>query len=264
MSLRTYASIWLACIRYTLVRTLMFRGDFLIWSLVELFWMSVNVLMIVVIYRHTSSIAGWTEYQMLLLVGTAMLMQRLLMGFFWSSLFEMGRNVRTGDFDFILAQPGNPMFMASTRKIDPDGLANSVLAAGLVAYAAHHLGLHPGLVGTALYAALILSGLVVHYSILLLTLSLVFWMKNAQGMEGSYFTLAEFGRLPREAYKGAGRVLFAWVLPLAVVSNVPARTLLAGFSPAWVAWAALLAAAWFSLAVLVFNRGLRRYSSASS
>src|SRR5215203_892165 len=121
----------------------MFRGDFFVWSLVELFWMSVNLLLISVIYRHTSSIAGWNKYEMMLLVGTSMLIQRFLMGFFWSSIFEMGRNVRTGNFDFVLAQPGNVMFMATTRKLDPDCLLNSLVASGVVAYAAHQLNLHP-------------------------------------------------------------------------------------------------------------------------
>jgi len=69
-------------------------------------------------------------------VGTSMLIQRLLMGFFWSSIFEMGRNVRNGNFDFMLAQPGNVLFMASTRKLDPDGLINSFVALAVVLYAA--------------------------------------------------------------------------------------------------------------------------------
>jgi len=54
-----------------------------------------------------------------------MLIQRYVMGFFWSNSFEMSRNIRTGNFDFLLAQPGNPLFMVSTRKLDPDSLANS-------------------------------------------------------------------------------------------------------------------------------------------
>jgi len=264
MSLTSYLRIWLASARYSVIRTLMFRGDFFIWSMVELFWMSVNLLLISVIYQHTDSIAGWSKYEMLLLVGTAMLVQRLLMGFFWSSLFEMGRNVRTGAFDFFLAQPGHPLFMASTRKLDPDGLVNSFLALGVVAYAAHRLGLHPGALDLALYAILILAGLVVHYSILVLTMSLSFWLKSAQNIEGSYFTIAEFSRLPREAFRGVTSVLFVWLLPAVVVGNAPARTLLHGFQPAWALWLLAAAAVWFSLAVLVFNRGLRNYSSASS
>jgi ABC-2 type transport system permease protein len=260
-----YLRIWLASARYSIVRTMMFRGDFIVWSLVECFWMSVNVLTVSVIYRHTPSIAGWSQHEMLLLVGTSMLIQRFLMGFFWSSIFEMGRNVRSGNFDFFLAQPGNVMFMATTRKLDPDGLVNSILALGLVAYSAGQLGLHPTPAAIALYALLVLGGLVIHYSVLVMSVSMVFWLTSAQGVEGTYFTLTEFSRLPREAFKGlVSQVLFVWALPVVVVSNVPARTLLHGFDPRWALWLVGAAALWFGLAVLVFYRGLRRYASASS
>lgn len=259
-----YLRIWAAAARYSVVRTLMFRGDFLIWSMVEFFWMAVNLLLISVVYRHTSSVAGWSEYEMVLLVGTAMLIQRLLMGFFWSSLFDMGRNIRTGAFDFFLAQPGHPLFMASTRKLDPDGLINSFVALAVVGYAAHRLGLHPSAWDLALYGSLILGGLAVHYSILVLTMSLGFWLKSTQNIEGTYFTISEFSRLPREAFRGVASVVFVWALPAVVVGNAPARTLLHGFEPAWVAWLFAAAAAWFGLAVFVFNQGLKHYSSASS
>jgi len=201
---------------------------------------------------------------LLLLVGTGMLVQRLLMGFFWSSLFEMGRNIRTGAFDFILAQPGHPLFMASTRKLDPDGLANSFVAIAVVVYSAHRLGLHPTVFGIALYAGMVLAGLAIHYSILVLTMSLTFWLTSAQGVEGSYFTIVDFGRLPREAFRGISRLLFVWILPVVVVSNAPARIILHGFQASWLAWLCAVAIIWCALAVAVFNRGLRRYASASS
>jgi ABC-2 type transport system permease protein len=263
--MRHYLKIWVASARYSIVRTLMFRGDFFVWSLVELFWMSVNLLTISVIYEHTQSIAGWNKYQMILLVGTSMLVQRFLMGFFWSSIFEMGRNVRTGNFDFFLAQPGNVMFMATTRKLDPDGLVNSVVAGAVVLYAAHKLGLHPHFGDVALYVAMLVCGLVIHYSILVLSISLVFWLTSAQGIEGTYFVMTEFSRLPKAAFTGVfTRVLFVWALPVVVVSNAPADTILHGFNLGWVAWLFVVALVWFGLAVLVFHRGLRRYTSASS
>src|SRR5580658_1374415 len=145
-TLSRYFQIWIASARYSLVRATMFRGDLAIWASVELMWISVNVIMVGVIYSHTPTVAGWTMYQMLLLVGTSMLIQRFLMGFFWSGIFEMGRNVRSGLFDFVLAQPGDPLFMASTRKLELDGLLNSLVAGGLVVYSAGKLGLHPGFV----------------------------------------------------------------------------------------------------------------------
>jgi len=264
MPLLHYFRVWLAGIRYSLARMMIFRFDFIMWSLVEFFWMSVNVLLVGVIYRHTASIAGWSKYEMLLLVGTAMILQRLMMGFFWSNLFEMGRNIRTGVFDFFLAQPGNPLFMISTRKIDPEGILNAVVAVGVVAYSVRRLGLHPGVADIGLYAGALLCGMVVHYSMMLLIVSYTFWSIGSQGIEGSYFGLIEFGRLPREAFRGLTSVVFVYCLPAVICSNVPAEVLLHGFQPVHLLWLAATAAVWFAVAVSVFNRGLRRYASASS
>lgn len=264
MHLGHYARIWLTSARYSVVRTLMFRGDFFIWALVELFWMTVNLLMISVIYQHTDTVAGWTKYEMMLLVGTSLLIQRFLMGFFWSSIFEMGRNIRTGNFDFFLAQPGNVMFMATTRKIDPDSLINSVIAAGVVVYSARQLGLHPGVADLLFYGLLVGCGVIIHYSMLVLCIAPAFWITSAQGIEGSYFTLSEFSRLPREAFRGVANIAFVWILPVVLVSNAPASTLLRGFDLQLVGWVLTVTAIWFSLAVLLFHRGLRRYTSASS
>lgn len=264
MTLAQYARIWLASVRYSLVRAMMFRFDFLLWSAVEFAWMSVNLLLVQVLYQHTESIAGWNKYEMLLLMGTSLLIQRLLMGLFWSNLYEIGRNVRTGYFDFFLAQPGHPLFMVSTRKLDPDGLANSFVAAGVVAYSAWRLGLHPGFLEVLVYVLMVICGLVIHYSFFLLTASATFWIIKTEGIEGGYFTMFEFSRLPREAFKGLVGYLLVYLLPAVVVSNVPARTLIHGFEPRYAIWLVAASAAWFTLAVFAFNQGLKRYASASS
>jgi ABC-2 type transport system permease protein len=259
-----YLRIWLACARYSVVRTMMFRFDFIMWALVEFFWMGVNLLLVAVIYNHTDSIAGWGKYEMLLLVGSSMLVQRFIMGFVWTNLFEMARNIRTGHFDFFLAQPGNPLVMVSTRKIDLDGLVNAVVAVAVIAYALRELAIVPSFTDLALYALMIFCGVLIHYSVLLITVSLTFWLGAAQGIEGSYFTLMEFSRLPRQAFKGLTSVLFVWLLPAVVVSNVPADTLIHGFNPLNVLWIVSSALVWLVFAMWVFNRGLRRYASASS
>lgn len=265
MKIAQYARVWAACARYSVVRAMMFRGDFIMWALVELFWMGVNIALNDVIFRHTEEIAGWTKYQMLLLIGTSMLIQRLLMGFFWSNLFELGRNVRNGNFDFFLAQPGNVLFMVSTRKIDLDSLANVVIAAALVIYAASMAGVAVSAGIIALYLFMILCGLVIHYSLILMVVSSTFWIVKTEGIEGSYFTLTEFSRLPREIFSGFLRLVFVWTLPIVVVSNIPASALLGnGFSGWHLGWLVGVAVVWFAAAATLFHRGLRRYSSASS
>lgn len=264
MGIRHYARLWLASARYAIIRTMMFRFDFFLWTGVEFTWMLVNLLLVQVIYEHTSSIAGWTKYEMLLLVGTAMTIQRIFTGFFWSNLFEVGRNVRTGHFDFYLAQPGYPLFMISTRKLDPDGLVNSLVGIAVVVYSANQLGLHPGAFDLAAYGLMILCGVILHFSTMVLIVALSFWITSSQGIEGSYFVIYQFSRLPREAFKGFSKVLFVWLLPAVVVSNTPANILRQGIDLPPIAWMLAITLAWFTVALTVFNTGLKRYSSASS
>ncbi|MDA8527853.1 ABC-2 family transporter protein [bacterium] len=259
-----YLKIWLASVRYSLVRSMMFRGDFIMWSLVELFWMGVNVAAIAVIYQHTDSIAGWSQYEMLLLIGTSMLIQRLLMGLFWSNLFEMGRNIRTGNFDFFLAQPGRPLFMVSTRKIDLDSLLNVTVALAIVLFSVNKLGLSPSMGDIAIYVTFVGCGLISSYAIVLLLASVSFWTIGTKGVEGGYFTIYEFSRLPKQAFSGVANVIFVWILPTVVISNAPARALISGFSIPDTVWMLSSTFIWLGLGVAVFQAGLRRYSSASS
>jgi ABC-2 type transport system permease protein len=186
------------------------------------------------------------------------------MAFFWSNLFEMGRNVRSGHFDFFLAQPGSPLFMVSTRKFDLDGLVNVPVALAVVVYAVTKLGLHPSALQIGVYALFVLCGLVLHYATLLAIISLVFWLQSAKGIEGGYFGLSEFSRLPREALRGVANVVFVYLLPVVIVSNFPARVLIHGFEPAHAAWLLGATVFWLAVAVTVFHAGLRRYASASS
>lgn len=264
MSLAAYIRIWLASIRYSVVRTMMFRFDFLLWVTVDLAWMTVNILVIEVVFRHVDSMAGWTKPEMLLLVGTSLLIMRLFMTFFMSNLFQVDRNVRLGTFDFYLAQPGNPLFMISTRKIELDGVLNTIFAIGIILYALNQMEVTPGLMDILAFCFLILCGLVVHYSTVVMIVSLAFWIVRIEGVEMGYFTLFEFSRLPRAAVTGVMSVVFVYFFPAVIVTNFPAQALLAGPNLTHLAWLGAMSAAWFAAAVSLFNFGLNRYTSASS
>ncbi len=259
-----YLRIWLASIRYSVVRTMMFRFDFLLWVIVDMAWMSVNLLLLEILFQHTDAIAGWSKPEMQLLVGTAMLITRLFLALFFTNLFSVDRAVREGTFDFYLAQPGNPLFMISTRKIDLDGACNTALAAGIVVYALRQMDIAPGAGTTALYVFMILLGLVIHYSTVVMLVSLSFWIMRLQGVEQGYFGLFDLSRLPRGALRGLMELAFVYIFPAVLVSNIPADTLRHGPSLTNTLWLAGVAVVWFSGAVFLFNRGLRRYASASS
>lgn len=264
MSLTAYLRIWLASARYSVTRALMFRFDFFLWVLVDTAWMAVNLLLIEIVYRHIDAMAGWSKPEMILLAGTSMLIMRLSFAFFLSNLVALDRHVREGTLDFLLAQPGNPLFMLSTRKVELDSFFNVVLALGVVAYAAGELDLSLGVRNVAGYGLLILFGLLFHYSVLVMVVAAAFWTTRIDGMTEGYFTVFEFSRLPRPALRGAWEVVFVYLFPAVIISNFPAQALLQGPTASNLLWLGGIASVWFAVAVSIFNAGLRRYTSASS
>lgn len=264
MSVVSYLRIWLATIRYSAVRAMMFRFDFFLWMAVETAWMAVNLVFIEVLFNHIDDLAGWGKPEMILLAGVSMLITRLFFAFFFSNLMAVDRSLREGTLDFILAQPGNPLFMIATRKLEFDSLLNACLALGVVVYGARLIPLEVDVWQVLAFVYLIGCGLVIHFSIMVLLVSLAFWMDRAQGVEGGYFGLFEISRLPRPALKGIMEVAFVYVLPAIIVSNVPAQTLRFGPQPELMLWLTGAAVFWLAVATTFFHRGLRRYRSASS
>jgi ABC-2 type transport system permease protein len=264
MSLLAYLRIWLASIRYSVVRTMMFRFDFFLWVLVDISWMAVNLLLLEVLFHHTDSIAGWSKPEMMLLVGTSMLIMRMFIGLFFTNLFSVDRAVREGTFDFYLAQPGNPLFMISTRKVDLDGLCNTILAAGIVVHAVRQMGVTPDAGTIALYVFMVLCGLVIHYATVVMLISLSFWVVRMQGLEGGYFSIFDLSRLPRRALGRVLDIVFVYIIPATIVSNFPAEVFRSGVNLGHTLWLGGVAAAWLAAAATFFHLGLRRYASASS
>jgi ABC-2 type transport system permease protein len=263
-ALALYGRIWLAPIRYATVREMMFKSNFILWIIVELCWFGLHLSFIQFLYLQVNTVAGWSKWGMVLLVSTNHLVQQLFQTFLMINLTKLPELIRTGKLDFFLAQPGSLQFLVSTRYFEPGSVVNTLVAAIVCVVACAHLDLHSSVPGLILFPALVIFGVFIHYGLLLILMSCAFWMTRAQGFINAYYNVFQIARLPREAFNGVARIAFTWAVPLLLIANVPARTLLDGID-----WRDLggMAAATFLLLVVssfVFRLGVRRYGSASS
>jgi len=262
--MKRYAQIWLAQMRYSLTRDMMFKINFLAWIIVDLTWFSLQLCFVRVLYLNVDTVAGWSKWEMVLLIATSNLIQQIFQGLFVNAFIGFPEMIRTGKLDFFLAQPAPTQFLVSTRLFGMDSVINSLVAFSLVLFAAHQYSGAWPISGLAAYFALVMLGVIMNYSLLLTTVTLAFWMTRAQGLISSYYQLFQLARIPRQAFRGAFKFIFTWMLPYLLVANVPARTLLHGLR--WREAGALLAVTTCLVVVsnLFFNFGLKRYSSASS
>ncbi len=263
---RHLLDIWLAHGKYSLAREMMFRGNFIIWMAVEVCWFVLQLVFIKVLYLHVDTIAGWTQWEMVLLVGMSQWMQQLFQTFCMVNFLQFPELIREGKLDFLLLRPAPALFLVSTRQWDIGSIPNSFLGMGVCGWAFAHLGAGITVGGLAMAAGFVVLGVALHWAVLLILIVPAFWVTKAHGFIGVYYQLFNIARQPREAFKGLFLRLFTWTIPVLLVANLPVRALARGGMPplGLTAWLVAGTVALCAAAVWFFHFGLRRYTSASS
>ncbi|MGA9777883.1 MAG: ABC-2 family transporter protein [Verrucomicrobiia bacterium] len=216
-----YGALW----KTSVTREMSFKGNFILWIVVELLWFALQLCFIGVLYLHTNSIGTWTQWQVVLLVGASSFIQQTYQAFFLTNCVNVSELVRTGKMDFLLMLPINTRFLVSLRQVDLGAFVNAAFAAVVVFYAAARLHLHPTAVELFGFLALCVVGILIHYSLMFMLAAISFWTVRAQGIVWGYYNLFNIARMPDEAFRGVFKVVFTFVLPVLLVSNVPTRVL---------------------------------------
>lgn len=260
-----YASIYAMLLRNSLVREMTFKVNFLMWIVVEGCWFVLQLCFIHVLYLHTESIAGWSKWHVVLLIGGSHFIQQLFQAIFLINCVHLSELVRTGKLDFLLLLPVNTRFIVSMRQLDLGALVNAATAVGVMVYAAGRLELVPTLAQVGGFLVLAVAGVAIHYSLMLLLAAVSFWTVQAQGIVWAYYNLFNIARLPDSAFHGWFRVVFTFAVPMLLVSNVPVKVLSDRLGSPWEMVLLLgMSALFFALSEAGWRVSLRRYTSASS
>jgi len=265
MNLKRYLSIYAALWKNSVTRETMFKGNFLLWIIVELLWFGLQLSFIGVLYLHTDAIGTWTKWQVVLLVGASHFIQQIFQSFFLVNCVNLSELIRTGKLDFLLLLPANTRFIVSLRQVDLGGFVNAAFSLALMTYAARQLHLAPTLAQVLGFFALCLVGILIHYSLMFALATISFWTVRAQGVVWGYYNLFQIARMPDEAFRGLFKAVFTFALPMLLVSNVPVRVLADKLTERGPLLLLLgLAVACAILSEWAWRVSVRRYTSASS
>jgi ABC-2 type transport system permease protein len=261
-----YPRIYAVMFRNSLIREMSFKLNFLLWMLVEVLWFLGQIVFVEVVFSYTGSIGGWTKWEVVLLIGTHQLIGQLFQAFFYMNLANLPELVRTGRMDFLMLLPVDTQFVVSLKQFGMDNVVNALVGAGFVLFSLGKLALVPTLAQVLLYAAAVVCGILIHYSVMFAFATLSFWMVRSQGLIYGYYSLFNIGRYPDTIYRGAFKLVFSWLIPVIIVANVPARLLIHAAENPWPILLQLLAATFLMVAVTraMWSAALARYSSASS
>jgi ABC-2 type transport system permease protein len=245
---------------------LAYRANFWISLLHSLLNLVTGVLGVWVIFGQVETIQGWDLPSTLALLGvylTLSALRDLFIGPSLEALAGMDGEIWTGTFDFTLLRPANVQFLASVRHWRPFALVDLVLGLGVTAVAVAQLGQALTPVRLFTFLLTLVAGITILYALLLAFSALALWNP------GFLFTwvfdgLFRMARYPVGLYPGWLRLVLTWIVPVGVMTTVPAQALSGTLSPWMLVGSMVLAAAFFTGASILFRSGLRRYNSASS
>jgi len=261
-----YIEIYSIMLRNSLIREMSFKANFLLWMLVEVLWFVGQIVFFSIIFANVDRIGDWTKWEVVLLVGTHQMISQLFQAFFFVNVANVPELVRTGKLDSLLVLPIDSQFAVSTKQFGLDSVVNAVLGGVVVIFSLSKLGYIPGPMSILLYIVAIGFGIAVHYSIMLSLAAVSFWIVRAQGLVYGYFNFLNIARYPDAIFPRLFKIIFGWIIPVVIVSNIPARLLIKSFGQPWPLMFQLVVASTvvFCLSRAFWGFALRRYSSASS
>lgn len=258
----------------SLIRDIMFRGNFLLDMTASLAWMAMNLGFYLLIFRYTDSIgknSGWEQYPFFVFLATTLFVNSLVQAFFMPNMEEFSELIRGGGLDFALLKPVDTQFLISFRKVEWSSLGNFVFAAVLLVYSLGKLHYEPAWSDFFFYVLFLVCGVAILYSLMICLAATSIWLGRNQTLYDFWFYITNFSRYPMEIYEGTLGAPLQWIftyfVPILVVVNVPARFLARPLTSGdWRLAAFALLATIGSLAAsrLIFQSALRSYRSASS
>jgi ABC-2 type transport system permease protein len=259
-----YARLTGLMMRNCLVREMQFKANFMVRLVTELLWLVMQFIYIGVIYGQTGQIAGWTVWEMVVLVGTNHLITQLFEALFYDNCMRLIDQIRQGDLDFSLIKPINTQFLVSLRYTDYASIANSTLGLGIVLFALGKMGTGLTLGGAVIFILLVANSILIYYSILFILSAWTFWIGRSNNLLELYWQFGQFSRYPGDIYPWFLRGLLFTLIPMLVVSNFPAGVLIHKLESGWIFYGFGIGLLFLIFTSWVWRAGLRQYRSASS
>lgn len=255
-----------AFIRASAQQELAYRADFFISLLHSLLNFGAGILGVVVVFGQVDNLRGWDFPATLALLGVYLVvsaLRGLFIGPSLESMAGMEGEVWTGRFDFTLLRPVSTQFLASFRHWRLFVLFDLALGLLVVGAALIQPGQAPSLAQLLTFLLALSAGVAILYAILLASTALVFISP------GFLFTwvfdgVFQMARYPLGLYPGWVRLVLTWVIPVGLITTVPAQALTGRQAMPELVGMVVLASVLVAGSSLLFKWGLVRYHSASS
>ncbi|MFN3706354.1 MAG: ABC transporter permease [Thermoflexales bacterium] len=212
-----------------------------------------------VFYAHRPTLGGWRFEETLVVVGLFFLASGFLDALLQPNLRLLIERIRTGQLDYMLIRPLNPMAYATMQRQRFEKLSSAWVGLALIGVALMRAPKPPTLSSVLSFAALLLLALLLLYALMALLMALCFWAVDLTNVEELLFGTLETARYPVQAFPEPLRAVLSFVVPIAFVSTVPAEALLGRPNWALAGYGLAVTLGLLLLSRLAWRAALRQY-----
>jgi ABC-2 type transport system permease protein len=216
------------------------------------------------VFAQTTTLGGWSKPELLAVMGVFILMGGLIRFAIQPNMERIMEDIRGGTLDFLLTKPADPQLLASIREFrlwqGVDILTGIIVLCVAMAQLNWSITFWEFL---GFISALCLGGLMI-YCFWLMVTSTAFWFIRVQEIANLFEGLYAAGRWPVDIYPTWLRFGLTFLIPVAFAVTIPAEALTGRLTPVTLLGAFALTLVLFGLTRMIWKRGLRSYSGASS
>ena len=244
---------------------LAYRMDFVIDTLAVSFSIVIQMAVLTTLFSKVRSLDGWSFPEVLFIYGFS-LVPLGLFNLISVNLYGFSEKyIIQGKLDRVLLRPVGTLTQVLCESCSVSGINEILLGIGVMIYAGRELGLPLGIQQVLGLAVLAPSAALVYSGVFLAITSVTFWFEDRMGLAPPVYNLIRFSRYPITIYSLPVRLFLTFALPFAWVAFYPATWFLGSPGFARVALLTpLVGIVVFSGAVLIWKRGIKRYSSTGS
>jgi ABC-2 type transport system permease protein len=261
--MRTLRVSWLF-LKVGVLNELQYRVNFFVSLLQSLVQVVTGLVVLALVYSHTTELNGWTQPELLCLLGIQILLGGVIRTFIQPNMMQLMEDVQQGTLDYALTKPEDAQVLVSVRTFRIWQAVDIVSGLILLGVGVSGLGPPVGVVDALTFIVALALGTLMIYCFWLVMTTGAFWvvrMENvAELFDGVYLT----GRFPVGIYPTWLRLSVTFLVPIGFAITVPAEAVTSRLD-----WQTLAVAIVFAIVLAGFTRwfwrfGLKNYTGASA
>ena len=256
--------LWRGFFAQAVVRETHYRAHFVTTLLVGAVQLGLGIVPILLLYGYTDEVRGWSQAEVIALVGMFQIVTGLIATFVAPNLNRMTSYITNGELDGVLLRPVSSQFYVTVRWINVAELGNVVSGVLVLVLGLVISGASPNALEILQAIVLAACGVVLLACVWCALAFLAFWLQSVNAIGYIYLNLVDSGRYPLVFFPIGVRAFFTFAFPVAFASTFPAQALSGDLGWLPVAGGVGLAVVALALVRAQWRWGLRSYSSASS